>query len=57
MPMILQRYSAIVSWRYSSINGAIIMSNLSKRSTVYFEPDIHQTLKCVQHQRIYQFLS
>lgn len=25
--------------------GDIIMSNLSKRSTVYFEPDIHQALK------------
>ncbi|MGY8863908.1 MAG: hypothetical protein ACKVJ2_14925, partial [Pseudomonadales bacterium] len=25
--------------------GDINMSNLSKRSTVYFEPDIHQALK------------
>jgi len=26
-------------------DGDIIMSNLSKRSTVYFEPEIHQALK------------
>ncbi len=28
-----------------STDGESIMSNLSKRSTVYFEPEIHQALK------------
>ena len=38
----------ITLWCYDVIcqfKGDNIMSNLSKRSTVYFEPDIHQALK------------
>ena len=38
--MTLQRYSAIVT-----IARYTVMSELSKRSTVYFEEDVHQALR------------
>ena len=35
----------MVSWLLDLGHQEVLMSNLSKRSTVYFEPRIHQALK------------
>lgn len=55
-----RRHSVKAVWCYNLVQEVPFMSDLSKRSTVYFEPDIHHALRVMAantHQSVSEFVN